>query len=55
MSREQHTTGEDRMRDGTVGGNGFGTASDPDNAGWDEGLYRDDARSYAPGAGNARP
>ncbi|SFF07842.1 transcriptional attenuator, LytR family [Actinacidiphila alni] len=38
------------MRDGTVGGNGFGTASNPDNLGWDEGLYRDDARSYAPGA-----
>ncbi|MFF7158893.1 LCP family protein [Streptomyces sp. NPDC008139] len=38
------------MRDGTVGGNGFGTAPNPDHLGWDESLYRDDARAYAPGA-----
>lgn len=31
------------MRDGTVGGNGYGAAPD-----WEQGLYRDDARAYAP-------
>lgn len=38
------------MRDGTVGGNGFGAASDPDNTAWDDGLYRSDPHSPAPGA-----
>lgn len=39
------------MRDGTIGGNGFGAAPSDPGDGWDEGLYRDDARSYAPGPG----
>ncbi|HEY3483472.1 MAG TPA: LCP family protein [Streptomyces sp.] len=39
------------MRDGTIGGNGFGAAPSNPGDGWDEGLYRDDARSYAPGPG----
>ena len=38
------------MRDGTVGGDGYGTAPNPRDLGWDEGLFRDDARSYAPEA-----
>lgn len=37
------------MRDGTVGGNGYGAASNPGGTEWDQGLYRDDARSYASG------
>lgn len=36
------------MRDGTVGGNGYGAASNPGGPDWDQGRYRDDARSYAP-------
>ncbi|UWE08159.1 LCP family protein [Actinacidiphila bryophytorum] len=38
------------MRDGAMGG-GQGAASNHGDLGWDDGLYRDDARSYAPGTG----
>lgn len=37
------------MRDGTMGGNGFGAASNPGGTDWDQGLFRDDAHSHAPG------
>jgi LCP family protein required for cell wall assembly len=36
------------MRDGRVGGAGYDGASNPGGLDWDQGSYRDDARSYAP-------
>jgi LCP family protein required for cell wall assembly len=36
------------MRDGRVGGPGYGSGPNPGGLDWDQGSYRDDARSYAP-------
>jgi LCP family protein required for cell wall assembly len=36
------------MRDAMAGGNGYGTAPESGNVDWEQGPYRDDARSYAP-------
>lgn len=42
------------MRDGTVGGNGYGAASNADDLGWDQGLHHESGRSYAPDTDSGR-